>query len=73
MPGLTRRFGPTFARLTYTYYKTEEPAAAFTTHSGDLAVDFPIARRLRGTLAGRVQQGAQLDATSIYASLWWAF
>jgi len=73
VPGLTRRFGPTFARLTYTYYRTEEPKAAFTTHSGDLAVDFPIARRLRGTLAGRVQQGAQLDATSIYASLWWAF
>jgi hypothetical protein len=73
VPGLTRRFGPTFARLTYTYYKTEEPEAAFTTHTGDLAVDFPIARRLRGTLAGRIQQGAQLDATSIYASLWWAF
>ena len=73
VPGLTRRFGPTFARLTYTYYETEEPEAAFTTHTGDLAVDFPIARRLRGTLAGRIQQGAQLDATSIYASLWWAF
>lgn len=73
VPGLTRRFGPTFARLTYTYYRTEEPEAAFTTHMGDLAVDFPIARRLRGTLAGRIQQGAQLDATSIYASLWWAF
>ncbi|MDP2470282.1 MAG: hypothetical protein Q8W46_05440 [Candidatus Palauibacterales bacterium] len=73
MPGLTRRFGPTFARLTYTYYRTEEPAAAFTTHAGDLAVDFPLTRRLRGTLAGRVQRGAQLDANSIYVSLWWAF
>ena len=73
VPGLTRRFGPTFARLTYTFYRTEEPAAVFTTHTGNLAVDFPIARRLRGTLAGRIQQGAQLDATSIYASLWWAF
>ena len=73
MPGLTRRFGSTRARLTYTFYRTEEPAAVFVTHTGDLAVDFPIARRLRGTLAGRLQQGAQLDATSIYASLWWAF
>jgi hypothetical protein len=73
VPGLIRRFGPTFARLTYTFYRTEEPAAVFTTHTGDLSVDFPIARRLRGTLAGRIQQGAQLDATSIYASLWWAF
>ncbi len=73
VPGLTRRFGPTFARLTYTYYRTEEPAAAFTTHAGDLSVDFPLARRLRGTLSGRVQRGAQLDGNSIYVSLWWAF
>ena len=73
VPGLTRRFGPTFARLTYTYYRTDEPAAAFTTHSGDLSVDFPLARRLRGTLAGRIQRGAQLDANSIYVSVWWAF
>lgn len=73
VPGLTRRFGPTFARLTYTYYRTDEPAAVFTTHSGDLSVDFPLARRLRGTLAGRIQRGAQLDANSIYVSVWWAF
>jgi hypothetical protein len=73
VPGLTRRFGQTLARLAYTYYHTEEPAAVFTTHAGDLSVDFPLARRLRGTLAGRIQRGAQLDANSIYVSLWWAF
>lgn len=73
MPGLTRRFGSTFARATYTYYRTEEPAAVFTTHMGDVSVDFPIAARLRGTLAGRIQNGAELDATGVYGSLWWAF
>ncbi|MGB5527240.1 MAG: hypothetical protein WBN79_10300, partial [Gemmatimonadota bacterium] len=73
VPGLTRRFGPTFARLTYTYYRTEEPAAAFTTHVGDLAVDFPLARRLRGTIAGQIQRGPQLSGNSVYVSVWWAF
>jgi len=73
VPGLTRRFGPTFARLTYTYYRTEEPAAAFTTHVGDLAVDFPLARRLRGTLAGQIQRGPQLSGNAVYVSIWWAF
>jgi len=73
VPGLTRRFGPTFARLTYTYYRTEEPAAAFTTHVGDLAVDFPLARRLRGTIAGQIQRGPQLSGNSVYISVWWAF
>jgi len=73
VPGMTRRFGPTFVRLTYTYYRTEEPAAAFTTHAGDLAVDFPLARRLRGTLAGQVQRGPQLSGNAVYVSVWWAF
>ena len=73
VPGLTRRFGATRARLTYTYYRSEEPAAAFTTHAGDLAVDFPLGRRLRGTLAGQVQRGPQLSANAVYVSVWWAF
>jgi hypothetical protein len=73
VPGLTRRFGPTRARLTYTYYRTEEPAAAFTTHAGDLAIDFPLGRRLRGTLAGQVQRGPQLSGNAVYVSVWWAF
>ena len=73
VPGLTRRFGPTRARLTYTYYRTEEPAAAFTTHAGDLAIDFPLARRLRGTLAGQIQRGSQLSGNAVYVSIWWAF
>jgi hypothetical protein len=73
VPGMTRRFGPTFVRLTYTYYRTEEPAAAFTTHAGDLAVDFPLGRRLRGTLAGQVQRGSQLSGNAVYVSVWWAF
>jgi hypothetical protein len=73
VPGVTRRFGPTFARLTYTYYRTEEPAAAFTTHAGDLAVDFPLGRRLRGTLAGQIQRSPQLSANAVYVSVWWAF
>lgn len=73
VPGLTRRFGPTFARLTYTYYRIEEPVATFTTHAGDLAVDFPLARRLRGTVAAQIQRGEQLSGNAIYASLWWTF
>ena len=73
VPGLTRRFGPTRARLTYTYYRTEEPAAIFTTHAGDVAVDFPLARRLRGTVAGQIQRGPQLSGNAVYVSLWWAF
>ncbi len=73
VPGLTRSFGPTRARLTYTYYRSEEPAAAFTTHAGDLALDFPLARRLRGTLAAQVQRGPQLSANAVYVSVWWAF
>lgn len=72
-PGLVRRFGPTVARLTYTYYRTEEPAAAFETHAGDLAVDFPIGRRLRGTVAGQIQRGAEQSGDAVYVSLWWAF
>jgi len=72
-PGLMRRFGPTVARLTYTYYRTEEPAAALTTHAGDLAIDFPIARRLRGTLAGQIQRGAEQRGNALYVSVWWAF
>jgi hypothetical protein len=72
-PGLIRRFGPTVARLTYTYYRTEEPAAVFTTHAGDLAIDFPIARRLRGTVAGQIQHGAQQSGNAVYVSVWWAF
>lgn len=73
VPGLTRRFGSTFARLTYTYYRTEEPGAAFTTHAGDLSVDFPITRRLRGTAAGQIQRGEQLSGNALYLSLWWSF
>jgi hypothetical protein len=73
MPGLARRFGSTFARAAYTFYRTEEPAATFSTHMGDLSVDFPIAARLRGTLAGRIQRGDRLDGTGIYGSVWWAF
>lgn len=72
-PGLIRRFGPTVARLTYTYYRTEEPAAVFITHAGDVAIDFPITRRLRGTVAGQIQRGAEQSGDAVYLSVWWAF
>jgi hypothetical protein len=72
-PGLTRAFGRTRTRAAYHYYRTDEGGLAVSTHAADLSVDFPISRRLRGTLTGRLQRGEALDGNSIYAALWWAF
>ena len=45
----------------------------FTTHAADVAIDFPIASHLRGTLAGQIQRGSEQSGDAVYVSIWWAF
>jgi hypothetical protein len=72
-PGLRRMFGGVQTRLLYNYYSTDTIRNAFITHSLDLSLTFPLARRFYATVRGRVQRGDNLEGNSLYMSLWKSF
>ena len=72
-PGLSFYFGRTQSQLLYNYYNTQTIRNTFTTHTLDLSLTFPLARRFYSTVRGRLQRGDNLDGNSLYVSLWKSF
>lgn len=71
--GLDRRFGTVQTHASYQLYRTEAAANAFLSHSIDLGVVLPLARRWYSTFQARFERGANQSANSLFVNLWMSF
>jgi hypothetical protein len=71
--GIGRAFGRVMTRASYQLYRADAADFRSTSHTGDLALSFPLARHTYATLQGRVQRGDNLRTNGLYAGLWTSF
>jgi len=71
--GIDRRFGRVQTRAGYQLYRTESSITTLSTHSFDLGLVLPLARRVYSTVQGRLQRGENQTANSIFVNLWMSF
>jgi len=69
----SRPIGRGEVRLSYQLYRTENPGARITSHSGGVRATVPLGRRTFASAELRRQQGANLVSTSLNVSLWTSF
>jgi hypothetical protein len=71
--GIAREFGRATARVSYQLYRAGDAQFRSVSHTADLALSMPLARRVYATLQGRVQRGADLWTNGLFVGLWTAF
>ena len=69
----SRPIGRGDVRLSYQLYRTENPGARITSHTGGIRATVPLGGRTFGSAELRRQQGANLVSTSLNVSLWTSF
>jgi len=71
--GIGRAFGRTMTRVSYQLYRASDVDVRSVSHTGELALSVPLARRVYATLQGRVQRGDNLKTNGLFAGLWTSF
>jgi len=71
--GLGREFGRVTTRASYQLYRTGDADLRTVSHSGDLSLSVPLARRVYATVQGRLQRGDNLWTNGLFVGLWSAF
>lgn len=71
--GIARAFGRVMTRASYQLYRSGDADFRSLSHTGDLALSFPLARGTYATLQGRLQRGDHLRTNGLYAGIWTSF
>jgi hypothetical protein len=71
--GLNRSFGRTQTRASYQLYRTASMFSTFLTHTADLSLSLPLARRVYTSIEARRQWGQNLLTSNIYMGFWTSF
>jgi hypothetical protein len=71
--GIGRAFGRAMTRASYQLYRASDADFRSVSHTGELALSIPLARRVYATLQGRVQRGDNLRTNGLFAGLWTSF
>ena len=70
--GLTRSFGPLYARLGYRYQQSPLTVGeALVTHGLEALIQVPVTRRLAFTLQASTHLSDRLSSTRLYSALWY--
>lgn len=71
--GIGREFGRVLTRASYQLYRAGDADFRSVSHTGDLSLSVPLARRVYATVQGRLQRGDDLWTNGLFVGLWTAF